>query len=55
MEIRTDLFSGDSKTVLKKFSDNSVDFIVTSPPYADQRKGTMAVFTRINMLNGFFQ
>lgn len=40
MEIRTDLFLGDSKTVLKKFPDNSVDLIVTSPPYADQRKGT---------------
>lgn len=40
MEIRTDLFLGDSKTMLKKLSDNSVDLIVTSPPYADQRKGT---------------
>lgn len=40
MEIRTDLFLGDSKTLLKKLPDNSVDLIVTSPPYADQRKGT---------------
>ena len=40
MEIRTDLFLGDSKTMLKKLADNSVDLIVTSPPYADQRKGT---------------
>lgn len=40
MEIRTDLFLGDSRQVLKKFPDNSVDLIVTSPPYADQRKGT---------------
>jgi site-specific DNA-methyltransferase (adenine-specific)/site-specific DNA-methyltransferase (cytosine-N4-specific) len=40
MEIRTDLFLGDSKTMLKKLPDNSVDLIVTSPPYADQRKGT---------------
>jgi site-specific DNA-methyltransferase (adenine-specific)/site-specific DNA-methyltransferase (cytosine-N4-specific) len=40
MEIKTDLFLGDSKTILKKLSDNSVDLIVTSPPYADQRKGT---------------
>ena len=40
MEIRTDLFLGDSKEVLKKLSDSSVDLIVTSPPYADQRKGT---------------
>lgn len=40
MEIRTDLFLGDSKEMLKKLPDNSVDLIVTSPPYADQRKGT---------------
>jgi site-specific DNA-methyltransferase (adenine-specific) len=40
MEIRADLFLGDSKEMLKKISDNSVDLIVTSPPYADQRKGT---------------
>lgn len=40
MEIKTDLFLGDSRKMLKKLSDNSVDLIVTSPPYADQRKGT---------------
>jgi site-specific DNA-methyltransferase (adenine-specific) len=40
MEIRTDLFLGDNKIELKKIPDNSVDLIITSPPYADQRKGT---------------
>ena len=40
MEIHTDLYLGDSKTELGKLADNSVDLIVTSPPYADQRKGT---------------
>ena len=40
MEIRSDLFLGDSKNELKKISTNSVDLIITSPPYADQRKGT---------------
>lgn len=40
MEIRTDLYLGDSKKMLKKLADNSVDLIVTSPPYADQRKST---------------
>lgn len=40
MEIRTDLFHGDCKEELKKLPDNSVDLIVTSPPYADQRNGT---------------
>jgi site-specific DNA-methyltransferase (adenine-specific)/site-specific DNA-methyltransferase (cytosine-N4-specific) len=40
MEIRTDLYLGDSKKQLAKLADNSVDLIVTSPPYADQRKDT---------------
>lgn len=40
MEITTDIFEGDSKEQLKFLPDNSVDFIVTSPPYADQRKNT---------------
>ncbi len=40
MEIMTDIYLGDSKDVLKRLSDNSVDLIVTSPPYADQRNGT---------------
>jgi len=40
MELRTDLYLGDSTTELKKLPDNSVDLIVTSPPYADQRKST---------------
>jgi site-specific DNA-methyltransferase (adenine-specific)/site-specific DNA-methyltransferase (cytosine-N4-specific) len=40
MEVMTDLYLGDSKKELKKLPDNSVDLIVTSPPYADQRKST---------------
>lgn len=40
MKITTDLYLGDSKRELKKLPDNSVDLIVTSPPYADQRKST---------------
>lgn len=31
---------GDSFKVVKTFPDNSIDLIVTSPPYADNRKGT---------------
>ncbi len=31
---------GDAKEVLKKYPDNYVDLIVTSPPYADRRKNT---------------
>lgn len=40
MEVKTELFFGDSRKELKKLSDNSVDLIFTSPPYADQRKST---------------
>ncbi len=36
----TKLCLGDCKEELKKISDNSVDLIITSPPYADQRKTT---------------
>ena len=31
---------GDCREVLKTLDDNSIDLIVTSPPYADQRKST---------------
>lgn len=34
------IFNGDCKSELKNLASNSVDLIVTSPPYADQRKGT---------------
>jgi site-specific DNA-methyltransferase (adenine-specific) len=34
------LYLGNSGDVLKTFGDNSVDLIITSPPYADQRKNT---------------
>jgi site-specific DNA-methyltransferase (adenine-specific) len=40
VEIKTDIILGDSKEKLKLLDDNSVDLIVTSPPYADQRKNT---------------
>lgn len=40
MKIKTDLYLGDSKKELMKLADDSVDLIVTSPPYADQRKST---------------
>lgn len=40
MEIKTDIRFGDSQQVLKEIEDNSVDLIVTSPPYADQRRST---------------
>ena len=40
MELKTDLLLGDARDELQKLPENSVDLIVTSPPYADQRKDT---------------
>lgn len=39
-ELTSNILHGDSAEVLKTFPDNSIDLIVTSPPYADQRKST---------------
>lgn len=39
-EITAKILQGDCKKVLKTLEDNSVDLIVTSPPYADSRSGT---------------
>jgi DNA modification methylase len=40
MKIKTDIKLGDCKEVMKNIPDNSIDLIITSPPYADQRKNT---------------
>lgn len=40
MATQVDIYLGDSKKILKRLPDNSIDLIVTSPPYADQRKST---------------
>lgn len=40
IEIRNQILQGDCLDVLSQLPDNSVDLIVTSPPYADQRKHT---------------
>ncbi len=39
-DITTKILLGDSRKMLKTIDDNSVDLIVTSPPYADRRKNT---------------
>jgi len=46
MELKTDLYLGDCRKELKKIPDNSVDLIVTSPPYADQRVSTYGGISR---------
>jgi len=40
MEIRTDIYLGDCREKLVLIPENSIDLIITSPPYADQRKNT---------------
>jgi site-specific DNA-methyltransferase (adenine-specific)/site-specific DNA-methyltransferase (cytosine-N4-specific) len=40
MEITADIYHGDCQEQLQPLPDNSVDLVVTSPPYADQRKNT---------------
>lgn len=35
-----EIILGDAAETLRKYPDNFVDLIVTSPPYADQRKNT---------------
>jgi site-specific DNA-methyltransferase (adenine-specific) len=40
MKLKTEIILGDCKEKLKSINDNSIDLIVTSPPYADQRKNT---------------
>lgn len=40
MELSTDILHGDSKDLLKRVADSSIDLIVTSPPYADSRAST---------------
>jgi site-specific DNA-methyltransferase (adenine-specific) len=37
---KSDIYFGDCLEVLRGINDNSIDLIVTSPPYADQRNGT---------------
>lgn len=40
MRVNTKLVHGDAIVVLKSFPSESIDLIVTSPPYADQRAST---------------
>lgn len=39
-EINAELYQGDCLDVLRSLPDNSVSLIITSPPYASQRKST---------------
>ena len=39
-KVSTKIILGDCKDVLKTLGENSIDLVVTSPPYADSRNGT---------------
>lgn len=53
MKIHVDIYLGDSKEKLKSLENNSVDLIVTSPPYADQRKSTYGGIHHDNYVEWF--
>lgn len=40
MQTSVDIYQGDSQEQLRFLADHSVDLVITSPPYADQRKNT---------------
>jgi site-specific DNA-methyltransferase (adenine-specific)/site-specific DNA-methyltransferase (cytosine-N4-specific) len=53
MKINTELFLGDARNELNKIHDDSIDLIVTSPPYADQRKDTYGGVSVSNYVEWF--
>jgi site-specific DNA-methyltransferase (adenine-specific)/site-specific DNA-methyltransferase (cytosine-N4-specific) len=53
MELKTDLYLGDCRKELRNISDNSVDLIFTSPPYADQRRNSYGGISPDEYVNWF--
>ena len=47
------IYQGNSLDVLKTMPDNSIDLIITSPPYADQRKNTYGGINVNDYVNWF--
>jgi DNA modification methylase len=52
-EVQTDIIRGDCLEVLRNFPDSTFDLIVTSPPYADQRKNTYGGIRPENYVSWF--
>ena len=48
------IINGDCEEVLSKLPDNCIDLIVTSPPYADQRKSTYGGIPPDEYVQGWF-
>lgn len=53
MEGKINLYNEDCLNVLKKMSDNSIDMVLTSPPYADRRKATYGGMKSNEYINWF--
>lgn len=53
MEFLNKFLQGDCEEVLQQLPDNSIDLIVTSPPYADQRKTTYGGVSPDEYVNWF--
>jgi site-specific DNA-methyltransferase (adenine-specific) len=51
--LRTEIILGDCFNVLKAFEDNSINLIITSPPYADQRANTYGGISPDNYVQWF--
>ena len=49
----TKIINGNSLDEMRKMEDNSIDLIVTSPPYADQRKSTYGGVSTTEYANWF--
>ena len=46
-------FVGDSLELMKKIDSSSIDLVLTSPPFALQRKKNLETLKRRNIPNGF--
>lgn len=52
-ELKSDVLLGDCGSVLKRYPDECIDLIVTSPPYADQRASTYGGIKPDDYVNWF--
>ncbi|MBD0372729.1 MAG: hypothetical protein ICV60_17930 [Pyrinomonadaceae bacterium] len=51
--IQTEIFEGNCLTILKGIQDESIDLIMTSPPYADKRAKTYGGIKPENYVDWF--
>lgn len=53
MKVKANIILGDAKDKLKLIPNDSIDLIITSPPYADQRKNTYGGISPKEYVNWF--